>query len=86
MILEIANPSDKATIDCTNLLAAQLAVLIIGNGKYGIIDNAGENGMPPFILGGVDVVSAYNSAAWALGLGREHVPEVFTSKPPLSTA
>ena len=33
-----------------------------------------------------DVVSAYNSAAWALGLGREHVPEVFTSKPLLSTA
>lgn len=54
MILEIANPRDKAIIDCTNLLAAQLAVLIIGNGKYGITDNTGENGMPSFVLGGIN--------------------------------
>ena len=33
-----------------------------------------------------DVVSGINSLLWALGLGREHVPEVFTSKPLLSEA
>jgi len=54
MRLEISNPSDKATIDCSNLIAAHLAVLILAEGKYGIIDNTGENGMPVFLLGGHD--------------------------------
>jgi len=54
MRLEISNPSDKATIDCTNMLAARLAVLILANGNYGIIDDEGDNGMPIFLFGGHD--------------------------------
>ena len=54
MRLEISNPSDKATIDCTNVLAARLAVLLLANGKYGIVDDDGENGMPIFLFGGHD--------------------------------
>jgi putative transposase len=33
-----------------------------------------------------DVVSGINSLSWALGLGQERVPEVYTSKPLLSVA
>ncbi len=33
-----------------------------------------------------DVVSGINSLFWALGLGQEYVPEVYTSKPLLSSA
>jgi hypothetical protein len=51
---EISNPSDKATIDCSNLIAAHLAILILAEGKYGIIDNEGSNGMPAFLFGGHD--------------------------------
>jgi hypothetical protein len=54
MRLEISNPSDKATIDCSNLIAAHLAVLLLSHGKYGIIDPDGINGMPIFIFSGHD--------------------------------
>lgn len=54
MRLEISNPSDKATIDCSNLIAAHLAVLILAGGRYGIIDDEGTNGMPIFLFGGHD--------------------------------
>jgi len=54
MRLEISNPSDKATIDCSNLIAAHLAVLILAGGRYGIIDDKGLNGMPIFLFGGHD--------------------------------
>ena len=54
MRLEISNPSDKATIDCSNLLAARLAVLLLAKGSYGIIDENGDNGMPIFMAGGHD--------------------------------
>lgn len=54
MRLEISNPSDKATIDCSNLIAAHLAILILAGGRYGIIDDDGTNGMPIFLFGGHD--------------------------------
>lgn len=54
MRLEISNPSDKATIDCTNMLAARLAVIILAEGAYGIIDDKDGNGMPIFLFGGHD--------------------------------
>lgn len=54
MRLEISNPSDKATIDCTNLLAAHLAVVLLASGRFGIIDDDGEHGMPIFLFGGHD--------------------------------
>lgn len=61
--LEIANPHDKATIDCSNPIAACIAVALVGNGAYGIIGKATEagdgnkfisSGMPIFIFGGCD--------------------------------
>ncbi|BBB29343.1 hypothetical protein [Neptunomonas japonica] len=54
MRLEISNPSDKATIDCSDRIAACIAVCIIGRGRYGIIDDESDNGMPIFLLGGSD--------------------------------
>lgn len=36
---ELINPHDKITLDCSNVQAAQMAVLILGNGAYGIEDD-----------------------------------------------
>jgi hypothetical protein len=48
-IREVINPHDKITIDCSDMDAAQLAVLFVGNGKYGI---EGDDGLPLLLLGG----------------------------------
>lgn len=47
---DVINPHDKITIDCTNEKAAQLAVLIVGRGAYGIDDGV----LPVFLFGGGD--------------------------------
>jgi len=47
-IREMVNPHDKITLLCTDIDAARLAVLFIGNGRY-CIDN---DEMPIFIFGG----------------------------------
>lgn len=47
---EVTNPHDRITIDCANEKAAQLAVMIVGRGAYGIADGV----LPVFILGGSD--------------------------------
>lgn len=44
---EVTNPHDKITIDYSDPEAAQIAVLLVGGGAYGIADE-----MPIFILGG----------------------------------
>jgi hypothetical protein len=54
MRLEISNLSDKATIDCSDRVAACLAVVVLSGGAYGIIDDDGNNGMPIFLFGGHD--------------------------------
>jgi hypothetical protein len=51
---EVSNPSDYATIEYKDMLAACLAVCIVGNGKYGIVDDEGDQGMPIFLFGGHD--------------------------------
>lgn len=56
-IREITNPHDLVTIDCTHIDAARLAVLIMGQGLYGLKDGkdpAGNilPGMPLFINDG----------------------------------
>jgi len=48
-IREVTNPHDKVTIDYTDVAAARMAVIIVGEGAYGI---DGENGMPIFLFGG----------------------------------
>lgn len=50
-IRKISNPSDKITINCDDMDAARLAVILLGQGWYGI---AGENGMPILALGSPD--------------------------------
>lgn len=49
---EIINPHDKMTIDFSDQEAAILAVFAVGNGRYGIVDKTGEDGMPLFVFGG----------------------------------
>ena len=52
-IREIVNPSDKVTIDCEDLEAARIAVILLGQGWYAI---KGDD-MPVLALG--------NAEAWA---------------------
>ena len=47
----ITNTRDKITIDCTDRIAACLAVLSVGRGRYGI---DGRQGMPAFPTGEFD--------------------------------
>lgn len=49
-IREMANPHDKITLDCADIDAARLAVLVVGNGKYSIVGDE----MPLFIVGGAE--------------------------------
>jgi hypothetical protein len=52
MRYEVINPHDKITIDCTNIPAAQLAVIYVGRGGYGIDDGDGKNILPILLFGG----------------------------------
>ena len=47
---EVTNPHDKIEIDCADLDAARLAVLIVGQGWYGIADNL----LPLLVMGDPD--------------------------------
>jgi oligoribonuclease NrnB/cAMP/cGMP phosphodiesterase (DHH superfamily) len=51
---EISNPSDQVFIDCDNFEATCLAVVMLGEGQYGLegIDN--DRKMPVFLFGGHD--------------------------------
>jgi hypothetical protein len=48
---EITNPHDKMTIDCTDMDAARVAVIVLGNGAYGI---SGDDGLPILLFGGAE--------------------------------
>ena len=57
MIYEIVNPSDMVTIDAPNRLLATLAVVILGNGKYGgtcLDDDVEDMDVPLFLFGGCE--------------------------------
>jgi len=47
-IKELANPHDKITLDCEDIDAARIAVLLVGRGQYCIIGDE----MPLFLFGG----------------------------------
>lgn len=55
-IYEIANPSDRYTIDAPEgkFPAACIATCVLGGGAYGLTDSAGKLVMPLFIFGGID--------------------------------
>lgn len=46
---QVINPHDEITIDCTNEAAAALAIILIGNGWYGI-----DGLVPVLAFGGID--------------------------------
>lgn len=50
--LEIVNPSDAYTIDGTDTQAACAAILILGEGKYGLLNSDGDRVMSVFLFGG----------------------------------
>lgn len=51
MILEIQNPSDKVTIETDDIVAAGVAIMIVGDGWYGLEDDKGEQIVPITALG-----------------------------------
>ncbi len=49
--LTLVNPSDDIVFDASDKKVAALAVIIMGNGKYGAKDEAGETVVPVWIFG-----------------------------------
>lgn len=71
MILEIINPSDEATIAADDIAAAGIAIMIVGDGWYGLKNEDGEQVVPITALGceeswlrenGVSNIEAYIKA------------------------
>jgi hypothetical protein len=56
MIYEIVNPSDAYTLETGNYVAACIATLALGNGKYGLtaIGGTEDEGMPIFFFSDPD--------------------------------
>lgn len=54
MIFEIINPSDKYTLESDNFKTACITALILGEGKYSIVQVDGDLNMPIFLFGGHD--------------------------------
>jgi hypothetical protein len=52
VILEILNPSDAVTIEADDIVAAGIAVMIVGDGWYGLENEEGEQVVPITALGG----------------------------------
>jgi hypothetical protein len=51
MILEIQNPSDAVTIETDDIAAAAVAIMLVGDGWYGLEDEEGEQVVPITALG-----------------------------------
>lgn len=61
MIAEISNPSDPYTIEVGNdKLPTCIAVLLLGEGAYGLKDESNEFLLPIFLFGGSDAWLAKN--------------------------
>ena len=59
MIFELVNPSDAVTFECEDVRVACVAVLVLGEGKYGLTDTKGDSVLPLFMFGGMDPVNAW---------------------------
>jgi hypothetical protein len=79
-IREVTNPSDKITIDCTDMDAARVAVLLVGKGMYGI---AGKDGLPLFVMFSVDywIEKTYNmdTKTWFNSISFERIATALAS-------
>ncbi len=53
-ICEVINPSDQITLSGENYEAVALAVMLMGEGKYGAREIGGDCDVPPFLFGGHD--------------------------------
>lgn len=53
-VYEIVNPSDKVLLQADDELTACVATLLLGQGKYGLRDQAGETVLSIMIFGGSD--------------------------------
>lgn len=71
MILEIKNPSDAVTIETDDIVAAGIAIMVVGDGWYGLENEDGEQVVPITALGcaeswlkenGVSDIEAYIKA------------------------
>ena len=50
MIYEIANPSDAVTIEAQDSVLASIAIIVLGNGQYGLYDEDGRTVLGIFAL------------------------------------
>ena len=67
MILEILNPSDAVTIETDNIVPAGIAIMIVGDGWYGLENEEGEQVVPITVLG--------SSEAWLKEHGVDNIEE-----------
>lgn len=54
MIFDVINPSDPITLEHEDPLIAAMAVLWIGRGRMGLVDEQGESVLPVFLFGGAE--------------------------------
>lgn len=54
MLYEIVNPSDAYTLEAAEFKHAAAAILLLGQGKYGLTPETGDQDVPLFLLGGYD--------------------------------
>lgn len=50
MIYEIVNPSDAVTIEAQDSVLASIAIIVLGNGQYGLYDEDGRTVLGIFAL------------------------------------
>lgn len=50
MIYEIINPSDACTIEAQDTVLASIAIIVLGNGQYGLYDEDGRTVLGIFAL------------------------------------
>lgn len=54
MYYTLINPSDDYTLKASEPKVAVLATVLVGGGRYGLIDEQGNQVMPVFLIGGLD--------------------------------
>lgn len=58
---ELINPSDAITFQGDDLVAAGVAIILLGRGAFGLTDEKGEQAVPLMLFGGIDDWLAKNN-------------------------
>jgi hypothetical protein len=58
MIYEIVNPSDKVTFEAPNDKVAIAAVILLADGKFGLVDEEGNDTLLPLLFSNEDQIKA----------------------------